>query len=151
MLALPLVFALLGFLFSTRKWLLFMDSLNPFTGLIIYYTIVTITIIVLEYFGLVIGGTKFSSISHTIGTVLIIFSFFIIFNWESCYVNYVTKGGCDNVSNVYLQSEDGALNFLFLKFFSQETSRILTYIVSPFVLTCLGMYLITDKVSLSIF
>lgn len=149
-LKLPMAFAILGFIFSTRKWILFMDSLNPFVGLIVYYTILTLVVIMLEYFGLIIAGIKFDSISHTIGTMLIIFSFFITVDWESCYINTVTKGSCDNISDIYLQSEDGAVYWLWSNLFKDlQTLRIMTYVVTPILLTFIGTLLITEKVTIS--
>lgn len=149
---LPFVLAFLGFIFSTRKWILFLNKLNPLNGLLIYYTILTLIIVTLEYFGLIIAGITFKSISQTIGTMLIIFSFFIIVCWESCYINTVIDGNCDNVSNVYLQAEDGAVYYVWSQFFNNiEILRILTYIVTPFVLSAIGQNLITGKVVISPF
>lgn len=148
-LRLPIVFAALGFLFSSRTWIKHLDALSPISGLIIYYIILTTVVLLLEYFGLIVAGIKFDSLSHTIGTMLIIFSFFIIVSWESCYVNTITKGDCDGVSTVYLQSEDGATYYFWSLFTSNiELARILTYVITPFVLTLAGQFLITRKVEL---
>lgn len=150
-LLLPLIFALLGFLFTTRRWILFMDSLNPFYGLITYYTIITITVLLLEYYGLVISDIKYDSFYQTIGTLMIIFSFFILVNWASCYINTVTKGKCDkkDMSNVYLQSEDGATYYLWSRLTDNANlCRILTYCVTPFALTFIGQNMIIGKIML---
>lgn len=146
---LAFIFAIMGFIFTTRTWLKTLDKLNPIYGLIIYYIIITSFVILLEYFGLVISGIKYSTSWQTIGTILIIFSFFIVVSWESCYVNTITKGNCDDVSNVYLQSEDGAV-YYFWSYFTDNLSarRILTYVVTPFILTIIGQSLITQKVTL---
>lgn len=149
---LPLVFAILGFLFSTRTWIMFLDGLSPLNGLLIYYFILTTTIICLEYMGLIIAGIKFDSMRHTIGSIMIIFSFFIVVTWTSCYINMVTKGQCDKISNIYLQSEDGTVYYLWSFLFSNiEVLRILTYVVTPFVLSFIGQQLITQKVTISPF
>lgn len=148
---LPLAFGILGFLFSSRKWILFMNNLNPLTGMVVYYIILTVTLILLEYFGLIIAGIKFESINQTLGTILIIFSFFILVNWESCYINVVTKGNCD-MSNVYLQSEDGAVYYLWSKLTDNiNLLRILTYIVTPVVLSFIGQNMITGKITIGLF
>ena len=107
-LLLPVIFAVLGFLFSTRTFIKNYNKLPPYGGLILYYTILTIVIITLEYFGLIIAGIEFMNFRHTVATLLIVFSFFIIVDWESCYINIVTEGNCNNVSNIYFASEDGA-------------------------------------------
>jgi len=149
---LPIVFAILGFLFSARPWILFLDGLSPLNGLLIYYFILTITIILLEYFGLIIAGIKFDSLRHTIGSMLIIFAFFIVVTWTSCYINMVTKGQCSQISNIYLQSEDGTVYYLWSFLFKDiDTLRLLTYVITPFVLSFIGQLLITRKVSISPF
>lgn len=148
---LPLAFGVLGFLFSSRKWIFFMNSLNPLVGMIVYYIILIFTIGLLEYFGLIIAGIKFESINQTIGTVLIIFSFFILVNWESCYINMITQGNC-NLSNVYLQSEDGAVYYLWSKLTNNiNLLRILTFVITPVLLTFIGQNMITGKITIAPF
>lgn len=145
---LPFIFALLGFLFSTRNFLKVYDKLPPYAGLILYYLILTITLLLLQYFGLIVGGMEFNSWRHTVGSMLIIFSFFIVFDWESCYVNIVTKGSCNNkeISNIYMASEDGAVYDLWSRAIKNvDTCRVLTYIVTPFVLTFIGLLFLTEK------
>ena len=149
---LPFLFGFLGILFSSKTWILFMDKLNPVQGLIIYYIILIITILLLEYFGLVIAGVRFLSVNQAIGTILIVFSFFILVNWTSCYISYVTKGNCDNISNIYAQSEDGAVYYLWSKLTDDPAvSRWLTYVLTPMVLSFIGMNLITNKIVLTPF
>lgn len=151
-LSLPIAFGILGFLHSSRPWILFMDKLNPFQGLIVYYTILIITILILEHAGLVIAGINFESFNQAFGTIMIIFSFFILIRLESCYINYIIKGDCKDVSNVYLQSEDGAVYYLWSKLTdNHEIAKLLTYVLTPVVLSFIGMNLITEKVVLTPF
>lgn len=153
-LVLPVILAFIGFIFSTRHWLLFLNQLNPFIGLLVYYMIITITILILQFFGLIIAGITFDSLSHTIGTILIIFSFFLVCCWESCWVAIVTKGTCDGTSNVILQSEDGACYYMWSLILGDkniELLHILTYVITPFVLTLIGQFLITSKIIISPF
>ena len=78
-------------------------------------------------------------------------SFFIIFDWESEYINIVARGEFDNrkVSKIYLQSEDGAtFDFFYRLTNNVELSRILTFIVTPIVLTFVGSMLIERKIKL---
>lgn len=136
-------------MFSTKYWLTFMDKLTPTTGLLVYYVILTCCVLILEYFGLIISGIKYITSLQTVGTMLIIYSFFIVVSWTSCYVNVVIKGDCKEVSNVYLQSEDGSVYYFWSQFFEDvETRRILTYVVTPFILTFIGQLLITNKVQI---
>jgi hypothetical protein len=127
-----------------------MNGLNPLAGLGIYYAVVFATILLLQVFGLVVGGTKFSGPLTAIGGVLVVFSFFIIFNQTSCYINETVNGQCDTtkVSQVYQQSEDGAVYWLWSKAFPGDSAeqlqlrRVMTYVVTPFILTALGVLLI---------
>lgn len=153
---LPLILALLGFIFSTRRWIKAYDRLPPYGGLIVYYAILTITLVILERLGLIIGGLELSGFSHTLGTILIIFSFFIIFDWESCYINIVTKGKCEekDISNVYFASEDGAVYDLWSKVFkdNHEVNRVFTYVLTPLILSFIGLSLLSpgEKVKITI-
>ena len=151
---LPIVFAILGFLLSTKTWIRTYDKLPPYGGLAVYYAIITLTIIILEHFGLVVGGVEFFGFRHTLGTLLIIFSFFIIFDWESCYINVVMVGNCKDVSQTYFASEDGAVYDLWNKLFpdKHDTNRILTYVITPFILCSIGIGLLTpyEKVKLTL-
>lgn len=144
-------FSLLGLIFSTKKWIKYIDNLSPSQGLLIYYLIIYITIYILARLGLVIGHSKITNYIHTLGVVMIIFAFFILFNWESEYINIIAKGEYDQqkLSNIYLQSEDGATFDIFYKFTKNlYLSRILTFIVTPFVLTFIGSMLIEEKIKL---
>lgn len=153
---LPLVLGFLGFIFSTRLWIKSYDKLPPYGGLVVYYIILTITVILLEKLGLIVGGIQLSGFSHTIGTMLIIFSFFIIFDWESCYINIVTKGKCEqkDISSIYFASEDGAVYDLWNRVFRNKhnLNRILTYVLTPLLLSLIGMFLLQpgEKVNITI-
>lgn len=141
----PLFFSLFGFVFTSRKFLLFYDKFPPYGGLVFYYFILFFTILFLQYIGLEIGGIKYTDWKHTIGTMLILFAFFIVVDWESCYINIVTKGSCnkEQFSNIYLASEDGAVFDLYSRIFPKKNNlnRILTYVITPFILGVIGLYL----------
>lgn len=149
LLLLPIIFALLGFVFSSKQFIRNYNKLSPYTGLLVYYAILFIVIWVLQRVGLVIGGESFTSLRHAIGSMFVIFAFFVIVDWESCWVNYVTKNHCDEnkVSNVYMMSEDGALFDLWSKVFkNKNTVRLFTYVLSPFLLCLIGLALLNTHV-----
>jgi hypothetical protein len=149
---LPIVLALLGFLLTTRTFIFWLDKKSPFVGLLVYYTILLVTLFVMSYLGLVVAGIEFKNFRQLIGSLMIIFAFFIVVDWESCYINHVTRGHCKDVSNIYLSAEDGATYYLWSKFVNNpEKLRILTYVVTPFVLSLVGSFLIVGKVTLSPF
>lgn len=148
---LPLVLGVMGFIFSTRSYILWLDKQSPFSNLIIYYIIMLITLWILQRAGLIISGVEFTSMNHLIGSILIIFAYFITIDWESCYVNTVTRGSCKNMSNIYLGAEDGATYYMWSKYVTQDVStlRLLTYVVTPMVLAFIGTLLITEHVYIS--
>jgi hypothetical protein len=140
---------LLGFIFSTRSSLQWFDKLDPFTGLIVYYLIIFIAVFLLSKAGLVISYIRFGTLAQTIGVLLIIFSFNIVTDYESCYQNEILKGSCENISNIYFQSEDGSIYYFMSKFTDDiQVKRIFTYLITPFILTLLGALLIEQKVRL---
>lgn len=139
-------FAILGYLFSSRKLILFLNSLNPFQGLLFYYIQLFVTLEVLQYFGLVVGGVKMTSLTQTIGELLMVFAFFIIVDQESAWVAYVIgedEGKKKDYPVVYTQAEDGAVYYLWNTYVTSnpETVRFLTFVVTPAVLVALGLYL----------
>jgi hypothetical protein len=148
---LPLAFGIIGFLFSTKAWLIFINKLNPIIGLVMYYIILIMVIVLLEHFGLIVSGLKLDTISHTIGLILIVFAFFITMDWQSCYVRAITNNPCKK-DTIYLQTEDGLVYYLWSRVFTNlEVLRIMTYVITPMVLALIGTFLITDDPHISPF
>jgi hypothetical protein len=150
-LALALALAVVGYAFSSRTWLLYLSGINPLQGLIIYYVILYGCLYVLSRMDLVVFGFKIKDPLQTLGLMLITFAFFICVNWESPYVQLVTTGSLDGASPVFYQAEDGALWYAWSQALPQadiETLRILTFAVTPFVLTLVGGLLVSERVRL---
>lgn len=146
LLFLPLCFAIIGFLVTTKSFLKFYNSLGPAKGLAFYYVIISCTIIILEYLGLIIADIHFNSFNHFLGTVFLNFSFFLIVIWSNCYVAEITKGGCKNFTEIYLNSESGATYYLWSKVTNnQKLKRFLTFVITPFILAIIGIFLIKQK------
>lgn len=144
-------FALLGYVFSSRKFILFLNTLNPFQGLLFYYLQLFIVLEVLQYFGLVIGGIRMTTLAQTIGELLIVFAFFILVDQESAWVAYVigeNEGKKKDYPVVYTQAEDGAVYYLWSTYVTKDpdTARMLTFVVTPVLLVALGLYLTGGKV-----
>ena len=153
---LPIVFAIIGYLFTTDKMILLMDSLSPPQGLLFYYSILFLVITILQYFGLVIGDVKMNSVQQTLGEMLILFAFFIIVDFESRYIQWVVDDNrtekSSNCTGVYLQSEDGATYDIINRWINNpRSSRIITFVVIPFLLTLIGVNMIASKIQLGIF
>ncbi|MGB9672084.1 MAG: hypothetical protein ACPLZY_02940 [Candidatus Norongarragalinales archaeon] len=149
---LALALASMGFALTSRSWLLFLDGLNPFQGLIIYYLILYVSLYMLSRLDLVVFGFKIKDPTQTLGLLLITFAFFICVDWESPFVQIVTGRSVENVSPVLFQAEDGAVWFLWekaLPWANLETLRLLTYVATPFALASIGGLLVSEKVKFS--
>jgi hypothetical protein len=146
-LSLAVAFAALGFVFSTHEWLLFLDGLTPFTGLIVYYVVLYTSLYMLSRLGLTIFGIKIDKPLQTLGLLLITFSFFLVVDWSSSYAAIVA--GKPNISNIFLQDEDGFAFWAWNQVIADlEVCRIFTFVVTPFLLTLSGSLLVTKKVKL---
>lgn len=148
MLQSALVFAFLGYLFSSRKFILFLNRLTPTQGLIFYYFQLFVTLEVLQYLGLVVGGIKIASTMQTFGELLVIFAFFILVDQESRWIQVVVGEDTkqeQRCPQLYLQSEDGATFEFWSNWFSPDTARIFTFIVTPAILVALGTYMMGFK------
>lgn len=145
-----LLFAILGYVFSSRRLIQFLNSMNPLQGLLFYYVQLFVTLEVLQYFGLIIGGVKMQSVVQTIGELMIVFAFFIIVDQESEWVAYVIgeqEGKKKDYPVLYTQSEDGAVYYLWSTYVTSnpDTARLLTFVVTPAVLVAIGLYLTGGK------
>jgi hypothetical protein len=146
---LAVALAVMGFLFSTHEMILFLNDLIPLQGLLVYYVIVYLALFILSRMDLVIFGFKIKTVMQTVGLTIITFAFFITVNWTSPYVQYVTTGSVQGASNIFYQSEDGAIWYLWsllLPTVGVEVVRILTYVVSPFLLALLGGLLVSGRI-----
>lgn len=139
-------FALLGYIFSSRQLILFLNSMNPFQGLLFYYLQLFVTLEVLQWFGLVVGGVRMTSLTQTLGELLMVFAFFIIVDQESAWVAYVVgenEGKKKDYPVVYTQAEDGAVYYLWSTYVTSdpEVARMLTFVVTPAVLVAIGLFI----------
>jgi hypothetical protein len=152
---LAVALAFFGFALSSRQWLLFLDGLNPFQGLIVYYLILYVSLYILSRLDLVVFGIKIKEPLQTLGLLMFTFAFFICVDWESPYVQLATRGSIETIGNitpVLFQSEDGATWFLWQQAFPWldiETLRILTHVLTPLILALIGGLLVSEKVKLS--
>lgn len=143
---LAVIIASLGLLFSSRFIILWLNTLSPLLGLLVYYVIMYGMFIALGHFGLIIFGIKIKHPLQTLGLLMITFALFIVINWESPYVNILTKGSMDNVSVIYSQSEDGAVWYLWnsiIGITNLAVLRLLTFVFTPFLLVIIGSLFVT--------
>ena len=145
---LAVLFAVIGFFFSTHELISWMSTLNPAEGLVVYYAIIYGTLFILSKLDLVVFGEKIESGTQILGLVLIMFAFFILVDWESAYVQYVVRGNFDVAVN-YIQSEDGAIFYLWQQILPNatvETWRLLTFVFTPFILVLIGSLFVSEKI-----
>jgi hypothetical protein len=150
-LVLAITLAIGGFIFSSREFIVWLNHFNPLYGFTVYYIILYASLFVLSKFNLVIFGIKIKKPMQTLGLLLITFSFFLIVNWESCYVQTVLSGSCANVSNIYFGSEDGMTWWFWTTYVgitSVDLARLLTFVFTPFILTIIGGLLVDEKVKI---
>jgi len=147
---LAIAFFVLWFVFSSDSWILFLDSLTPFKGLLVYYVIIFISMFVLSKLGLIILNIKVKNFWQVLGTTIIFFCFFVIFNFENPNVQYISRGNFDQCSQVFFQSEDGVLWNFWSGITSDITKIKLLIGISIFVLVLFATSLIEKKVKFDV-
>jgi hypothetical protein len=132
------VIALLGFVFTSRPWLQWLHTLGPEVGLFIKHVTILVSIFVLSN---VDPRIKFVHHGQAVGVLLMYVSFVMIFNYQSGWIQDAKAG------NVGDQTIDGAVYHRsreILKL-SPEMSRLLTFVVIPFVLVLVGSRLVNSR------
>jgi RsiW-degrading membrane proteinase PrsW (M82 family) len=81
--ALAAAIGFMGFAFTTRTWLLWLNELNPIQGIIVYYVILYCALYLLSRLKLVVFGITIDEPIQTIGLLMVTFAFFSTGN---CYV-----------------------------------------------------------------
>lgn len=139
--------AILGFIFTTKPYINFINNMTPPTGyffnLIMFYAF----ILILSYLGMTFIGFKIDRWDKVFGMFFITYAMLLITNFNSPYFNLSLGYPIENISNIYFQSADGAVWFLWLKLWDNMVFlRMMTYVFTPFALVCIGGFLIKDEV-----
>lgn len=140
-----------GLAFSMREFILFLNGLSPIEGLAVYYTVLFLTFFILSRFKLTVFDKKIEKLDQVLGLTILTFAFFIVIGWSSAYIQHTATGSSEGISNIYFQSEDGATWFFYhdvLGIKDIETSRILAFVATPFVLGLIGGLLTTKKLEI---
>lgn len=150
-LKLAVLLAMLGFIFSTKFFVDWLNSIEPWLGLAQWYIFMGFILhFFLDMIGFQVKSFKIRSDALSIlGLLLVLFAFGIVTNWiESPLADIYAGGTGENLPNALLASEDG-VTWLFwsrtVGIIDIETVKILTYIVTPFMLSMLGGLLISGK------
>ncbi len=103
---------------------------------------------------LVVFGYKIKTVSQTIGLFMITFAFYIVVGWSNEYVQFVTTGGWQGASVLFMQCEDG-VSWWLISLLIQPVNplliwidRVIAFSVVPFMLTLLGGLLASGKIRL---
>jgi len=148
-------FAVIAFLVSMKEFLLFLNGLTPIQGFLVYYGIVIITLTILSYFGLVIFNIKIQKFTQVVGATLIVFVFFLIFNWTNPLIQAQTLGAdkINDCSNVFTNNSEDGLVFYFwntiVGITDLNTLRLLVYPFTAFIISLIGGFLVENKVKLT--
>lgn len=137
------VIALIGFVFTSRPWLQWLNTLGPEVGLFIKHAIILTCIFVLAR---VDPRIKFAHHGQAVGVLILYVAFVMIFNYQS---DWIQDAKADNVGD---QTIDGAIYHRSretLKL-SPEVSRMLTFVVIPFILVLVGSRLVNGKRNVNI-
>lgn len=135
--------ASLGFVFTSRPWLQWLHTLGPEMGLLVKHIIILISIYLI---GFVDPYIKFVHHRQVLGVLLVYVSFVMIFNYQS---DWIQDAKADNVGD---QTLDGAVYHRAREVFklSPEVSRIVTFVVVPFLLVLTGARFVHNGQKLNI-
>lgn len=136
-LRLALVFAFLGFVFTSRQWLQILHKMGPETGMIVKQLSILVAIFILAWSD---PSMRFKSHHQALGVLLVYVAFNIIFNYQS---GWLRDAGASNVER---QTPDGAvyhrsrtnLNL------NPELARLVTFVIVPFVMVLAGSRLLRN-------
>lgn len=146
---LAVMIALMGYFLYSSSAIIWLSKLTIFQGWLLYNVLYIISIYTLSKMGLTIFGMRITTLSQTLGLYLITTAFYMTINWESAYVNLVTKGTSEGVSEVYWQTDDGLSWYSVNKYIPNlelEQARIIAFVVIPFILALIGGYLLTGRI-----
>ena len=117
-----------GFIFTSRPWLRTMDRLSPEAGLLVKNIVIFLTVFSLHYVDGLVGPPH----RQALGILLVYSAFNIIFNYQS---QWISDAGAENVEK---QTPDGALYHRARGFFSPDVSRLIVFVLVPFIFILIG-------------
>ena len=129
-LKLAAAFGLIGFVFTSRPWLQWLNKLSPEMGFIVKSVIIFVLAIILQGLDVIV------KIDHrqTLGIILVYTAFVIIFNYQSKWIEDAES------PNVELQTADGIVYHRSRKLLNldPETARLFTFVLVPFIMVIIG-------------
>lgn len=142
---LALAIAAIGFVYSSANIIIELNKLDPIKGLLASYIVIYSIFYLLSRYDLVIWKFHLKNPKNALGATLITMAFVIATSIGAPNAAYVLGGEVGKVGNLALQSPDGVFWYLwsFLLPDNPAILRILTYVLTPFVMTLVGSKLLT--------
>lgn len=127
---LALAVATAGFIFTSRPWLRWLNTLSPEVGLLIKNSLIFLIVYALH---VSIGGVQKPHF-QALGILFIYISFTLVFNYQS---RWIDEAGAPDVQK---QTPDGATYERMRETLglSPDTARIAAFVVVPFILVFVG-------------
>jgi hypothetical protein len=134
-LRLAATFAILGFVFTSKQWLHFLNKYNPEMGLIIKHSVILLSIYILAWSDPYI---KFVHHHQALGVLLLYMTFVLIFNYQSEWIEDV------KAENVEEQTFDGVVYHRSKQIpnIEPQMARIVSFVIIPFILVIIGSKLV---------
>jgi len=132
------VIAAVGFIFTSRSWLQLMNRLSPEAGLLVKNVIIFSIVFGLHY----VDGLIEIPHRQALGILLVYTAVSMIFNYQS---RWIIEAGAGNVEN---QTPDGATYERARSLFSPDVSRLVTFVLVPFILILIGSRFVSKRVKL---
>jgi hypothetical protein len=135
-LRLAVAFAIMGYIFTNRTWLLWLNTLAPEIAILVKHFVIFCLIFLLDYID---PSIKLQYQRQALGALFIYMAFVIIFDYQSEWIKEV---GASNVGDH--QTIDGVLYHRSREILNldPELARILVFTVAPFTLVFLGSQLV---------
>lgn len=130
--------AAVGFVFTSRPWLQFLNRQSPETGLLIKNIVIFSTVFGLHYVDCLVGTPH----RQALGFLLVYTAFNMIFNYQS---RWISEAGAENVEK---QTPDGSTYERARRFLSPEASRLVTFVLVPFLFILIGSKIFSKRIEL---
>ena len=119
-----------GFIFTSRPWLRWLNTLSPEMGLLVKNVIIFSIVYGLHVF---VGGVGTPHV-QALGILLVYTGFTLVFNYQS---RWIEEAGASEVEK---QTPDGAMyeRARTTLGMSPDAARILAFVVAPFILVLIG-------------
>lgn len=133
--------ALAGFIFTSRPWLGWINTLGPEAGLVVKNILIFSVIYLLHFVDGLVGPPR----RQAFGFLLMFMAFDIIFNYQS---GWIKDSGAENVER---QTPDGAIYHRVRGMgLGADAARLVTFVLAPFLLFMAGSFIVKSGQTLNL-